>query len=195
MKKLMPESSVCAHCGASLSDHGQALKEDPQTINLIDTPSFTGECPQCATPLFLEDGFCAHCGTSFCYSCGQMVSEDDDICPHCHKPLFFDCPLCNFELTAGTDQCPNCEALIPSFCTHCHISLLPGVQACPQCQTNVTVIRRKSARIIHSLMVADQVVQVASCPSCGHQIHLHEGKCDCLRLPFLPTMSNQSFRG
>ena len=121
-----------------------------------------------------------------CTSCGQEIDEDDDICPHCHTILFFDCPLCSFELTSGTDQCPNCDALIPSFCVNCHSPLPVGIEVCPQCHTPLHVTRRQSARIIHSLVVGDLVVSVASCPSCGSRLHLHEGQCASCGYRFCP---------
>ena len=166
----------CPHCGASLIEDD----EDESKIAEVDpvlTPTFSGKCPTCGSELFLEDGFCSECGTTFCTSCVKAVDEDDEICPHCNLALYFDCPLCNFELTTGTDQCPNCDALIPSYCTNCHAPLKAGANVCSQCQSPVNVRRRKSARIIHSLMLGDSVVQVASCPECGEQLLLGDGAC------------------
>lgn len=183
-QEIEPGMLVCPHCGESLDEADE--NRSAQGVEIVESPQYSGKCPQCDTPIFLEDGFCNHCGTTICSSCGKIVGEEDEVCPHCHLPLFFNCPLCQFELTTGTDQCPNCDALIPSFCTNCQAPLPPGVSVCAGCETKVTAVRRKSARIIHSIMVADKVVQIASCPDCGHQMPMHQGHCDQCSYHFCP---------
>ena len=171
-KEVPASAAICPHCGASLVDPDLAgsLETGLKPIDLILPAAFSGKCPSCKAPVFLEDGFCSHCGAAFCSSCGNSVGEEDEICPHCQVALYFNCPLCGFELMAGTDQCPNCNALVPNFCTVC--------QQCPQCATSVRVIRRKSARVIHSLRLGEKIIQVAACPGCGGQLHLNDGMCN-----------------
>lgn len=185
-QEVNPDALVCSHCGASLVELEAEAGADPKETDLILPPKFSGECPSCGTPLFLEDGFCNQCGVTFCTSCGKEVDEDDEVCPHCHTPLFFNCPLCSFELTMGTDQCPSCDALIPSYCTNCQAPLQTGTEECSQCNNPVQISQRKSARIIHSLKLGEKVVQVASCPGCGHQLHLSDGKCSLCGYLFCP---------
>lgn len=184
-QEVNSDALACPHCGASLVDDAENEAKQKE-IELILPPKYSGVCPGCGTELFLEDGFCGECGTTFCTSCGKEVDEDDDLCPHCQQPLFFDCPLCGFELTAGTDQCPSCDALIPSYCTNCHAALQAGVDVCSQCNSPVHVRRRKSARIIHSLRVGEKIAQVAACPGCGQHLHLSDGECSSCGYRFCP---------
>ena len=185
-QEVNPEATICPHCGAALSGSNVETDTELQEIDLTLPPNFNGHCPDCGTALFLEDGFCNQCGAMFCTSCGKEIGDDDEICPQCGTTLFFNCPLCSFELTAGTDQCPNCDALIPSYCTYCRAPLQADAETCSKCATQVHVSRRKSARIIHSLMVGEKVVQIASCPGCGHQMHVKDGACSSCGYRFCP---------
>ena len=173
------EAAVCPHCGTSLEeeDEDAAHSDDGSAINLILPARFSGTCPACASPVFLEDGFCGQCGAAFCSNCGESIAEEEEVCPHCQTALYFDCPLCGFELMTGSDQCPNCNALVPNYCTHCRAALPRDSVQCPTCSTAVRVISRNSARVIHSLRLGEQIVQVAACPGCGGHLHLHEGVC------------------
>lgn len=172
-------ATICPHCDALLDGTAESGESEAELkpVDLILPARFSGKCPSCDSPVFLEDGFCSHCGAAFCSSCGKSVGEEDTVCPHCQIPLYFDCPLCGFELLTGTDQCPNCNALVPNYCTICQFALPRDAQQCPHCATPVRVIRRKSARIIHSLRLEEQIVQVAACPGCGGHLHVYEGVC------------------
>jgi predicted amidophosphoribosyltransferase len=177
-REVDEEDLVCPHCGADLVETApDAVSAGPPGLSFVLPPRYTGQCPSCDSPLFLEDGFCNQCGALFCTRCSGLVSEEDDHCPHCHTALFFNCPLCGFELTSGTDQCPNCNALIPNFCVQCGTALALESDLCPKCGTAVQIIVRQSARIIHSLKVGEEIVQVAACPGCGGRLHVHEGRC------------------
>lgn len=57
---------------------------------------------------------------------------------------------------------------------------------CSRCNSPVHVSQRKSARIIHSLMVGEKVVQVAGCPECGQKLHLSNGTCSSCGYRFCP---------
>lgn len=185
-QEISLDDLVCPHCLASLEEPEAKTATAKEEIDLDLPPRFSGECPSCATPLFLEDGFCNQCGTTFCTTCGKEVDEEDEVCPHCRTPLFFNCPLCDFELTSGTDQCPNCNALIPSYCTNCKVPLQAGAENCSRCTAPILVTRRKTARVIHSFIVGEKVVQVAACPGCGQQLHISDGNCSSCDYRFCP---------
>jgi predicted amidophosphoribosyltransferase len=196
-------ASYCSECGlevpasAAKCPHCQALLEEENLSDSADEQNgpvewdmmvqSTANCPSCGAEMFLEDGFCSECGLSICPGCGQIVEDEDEICPHCHRALFTKCPLCDFELVAGSDQCPNCNALIPNFCIQCHAELSPGDLQCAQCAAPVRVLRRGTARVIHSLTIGEQIVQVAACPGCGGQLHVHEGRCSACGYRICPT--------
>ena len=188
-QEIPAAATVCPHCGAVLEE--TAEEEDSELelkpINLILPARYTGKCPVCDASVFLEDGFCSQCGAMFCSTCGKVVDEEDEVCPHCKTLLYFDCPLCSFELMTGTDQCPNCNALIPNFCTNCKAALPRDAQNCPNCSTPVRVVVRNTARIVHSLQVGEQIVQVAACPGCGANLHVHEGVCQSCGYRICPT--------
>jgi predicted amidophosphoribosyltransferase len=178
--KEVPDNAViCPFCGASLeeSDSPEDTGFELKPIDLILPARFSGQCPACEAPVFLEDGFCSHCGAAFCSACGKLIGEEDDVCPHCQTTLYINCPLCGFELMTGTDQCPDCNALIPNYCTVCQVALPRDAQQCPNCAEKVRVLRRESARVIHSLKLGENIVQVAACPGCGGKLHLSEGVC------------------
>jgi predicted amidophosphoribosyltransferase len=183
------DATVCPHCGAPLEEP-QLVDDseiDLKPINLILPAQYSGECPLCASPVFLEDGYCGQCGATFCSHCGTSIDEEDETCPNCQISLYFNCPLCGFELMAGTDQCPNCDALVPTFCAVCRTPLPRDAQQCPQCATPVRVISRKSARVIHTLNLGNKIVQVAACPECGGQLHLNKGLCTICGYRICPT--------
>lgn len=178
--------TVCPNCGSALEQEetpeaqnrreGEDDAEETAVPLWLDTAD-AKRCPACQTPIYLEDGFCSGCGAMLCTACGQIIDEDDDTCPHCHARLYFDCPNCGFELTAGADHCPHCNALVPSFCTHCTAPLPAGAQHCPACGKHVTASVRATVRIVHSLVVGDQIVRMAACPDCGDQFDLSAGSC------------------
>jgi predicted amidophosphoribosyltransferase len=181
-KEVDPDAVICPHCGEVLEeevvDTTTALSTDSVPApELEEKEAFTGQCPVCETPLFIEDGFCPECGTTLCGRCGQQVDEDDEICPHCQTPLFFECPSCQFELTAGTDICPNCNTLFPAFCSRCHTSLLPGMSECPDCKTAVHTSQRQTARVLHTIMVEKGLVRVVACTDCGTHFNPVDGGC------------------
>ncbi len=178
-REVSADDIICPHCGVDLIETAadSAPTLNGLSLDFVLPPRYTGQCPACDSPLFLEDGFCNQCGTLFCTRCSSLVSEDDHICPHCSSTLFIDCPLCGFELTAGTDQCPNCNALIPNYCTQCTAALSAESDICPQCGAPVQIIVRTSSRVVHTLKLREQIVQVAACPGCGGRIHVHEGQC------------------
>jgi len=189
-EEIESDAVVCPHCGEVLEEEGTAVAQmviieqpaykspsQPDETESEAQEEFTGHCPVCQTPLFVDDGYCADCGAAFCGRCGQTVGEDDEICPHCHTPLFYECPTCQFELTAGTDICPNCNTLFPAFCSRCHASLTPGATACPECQHPVQASQRRTARVIHAVQVDMGLVRVVACPDCGKQFNPAAGAC------------------
>jgi predicted amidophosphoribosyltransferase len=178
-QEIPSTASVCPHCGAALDEADAEADSDValKPVYLILPARYSGKCPVCDSSVFLEDGFCSQCGALFCSTCGGAVGDEDEKCPHCQTPLYFDCPLCGFELMTGTDQCPNCNALIPNFCTICKAALPPDTQQCANCSAQVHVVVRNSARIVHSLQVGEQIVQVAACPGCGAKLYVNEGVC------------------
>lgn len=138
---------------------------------------FNGKCPRCEEPLFVEEGFCSLCGALFCGLCVQLVDDDDEICPHCQTQLYFDCPQCHFELSAGTHLCPNCQVLFPRFCVQCGVPLKAGDTGCAGCQAEVAFIPRQSARVIHRLQVEGGLVEIVACLGCGTQFNPAIGTC------------------
>ncbi|GAB4156311.1 MAG: hypothetical protein Fur0021_24420 [Candidatus Promineifilaceae bacterium] len=134
-------------------------------------------CPNCEAPVSLVEGFCRECGQTFCTRCNQAVDEEDEVCPHCQTPLFFDCPVCDFELTAGTEICPNCNTLFPNYCANCRQLLQPGDRFCLTCEARVMLIQRKSARVVHTIRSGERVVQIVACPECGEQFNAGLSQC------------------
>ena len=177
------DAAICPHCGGILSGKGEATavsyKSRPVTAESEEEEEvYTGECPSCNEPLYIEDGFCSNCGTTFCTNCVHETDEDDEVCGNCGMELYFDCPLCDFELTAGTEFCANCNALFPQFCTHCQEPFPTGTTECPKCETAVNIIQRRSARIIHTILVEKMLVRMVACPECGKQYTpIDDGPC------------------
>lgn len=172
-EKLLPVAAErCPSCGEPVGNLFQ--------LPVGEEESFTGLCPRCEEPLFVEDGYCALCGTIICGRCGQQVDEEDEVCSHCHIKLYFDCPECRFELSAGTHICPNCNLLFPRFCTSCGSELETNKSTCGECGDEVAVIKRQSARVIHRLPVGAGVVEIVACLGCGTQFNPAIGACpDC----------------
>lgn len=177
------DAAICPHCGGILEREGAAtavsFKSRPVAPESAEEKeAYTGKCPACAEPLYVEDGFCSACGTTFCTNCVHETDEEDEICGNCGMELYFNCPLCDFELAAGTEFCANCNALFPQFCTNCQESFPVGTTECPQCKTAVTITQRRSARIIHSLLVEKMLVHMVACPECGKQYTpINDGAC------------------
>jgi predicted amidophosphoribosyltransferase len=121
-----PDAAVCPECGAEFEDSGDGWPA-PADGDATRAP-FTGRCPACGLPVYIEDGFCNECGQPFCPSCGAAVDDADDRCPLCHTELFFHCPLCHLELLAAAPICPQCDAFFPRRCATCGSLILgaPG---------------------------------------------------------------------
>ncbi|MCB9444463.1 MAG: zinc-ribbon domain-containing protein [Ardenticatenaceae bacterium] len=102
-EEIDPDAVICPHCGAALEEEDEVEKtavpasdsRSPLSVGFSVEPeleaeeTYTGQCPVCGTMLYVEDGHCLECGATFCGRCGQLIDEDDEICPHCHTPLFF----------------------------------------------------------------------------------------------------------
>jgi predicted amidophosphoribosyltransferase len=180
-REISRSAAFCPECGLAL--HKEAPIKVPEYTrirrNTADSQeeAYSGACPRCTADLYIEDGYCGQCGQSLCTSCGQSVDENDDICSACGIRLFFSCPLCDFELTAGTEMCPNCDALFPTVCSRCG----GGVQAtdtrCQACRRPVAIQHRHSARTIHSFLVGQQLIRMIACPGCGRHLNPATGPC------------------
>ncbi len=176
------DAVICPHCGDILEESATAVsstKSRPVAEGSEnEEEQYTGECPGCGQSLYIEDGFCSACGITFCTNCVHETTEDDEHCPNCGMALYFNCPLCDFELTAGTEFCANCNALFPQFCTACKTHFAAGTTECPECKTAVTIIQRRSARIIHTVLVDKVLVHMVACPECGKQYTpISDGAC------------------
>lgn len=182
-EEITIDTAICPHCGGILEGEGSATAVSYKSRPLAadseeEEEAYTGKCPACAEPLYVEDGFCSSCGITFCINCVHETDEEDDVCRNCGMELYFDCPLCDFELTAGTEFCANCNALFPQFCTNCQESFPVGTTECPKCKTAVSIIKRRSARIIHTLLVEKVLVRMVACPECGQQYTpINDGAC------------------
>ena len=81
--------AVCLACGyvfapqktqiVSELEINAVTAHEVEAEEAIEAEPFTGVCPECGTPLYLEDGYCEACGADFCSRCGKLVDEDDDI--------------------------------------------------------------------------------------------------------------------
>jgi predicted amidophosphoribosyltransferase len=91
--------------------------------------------------------------------------------------LYFDCPLCSFELTAETVICPNCNALFPKHCPYCQADLQAGQDRCPSCKREVAILQRQSARVVQTMLAGDRLVRIAACPTCGSNFDAARGHC------------------
>ena len=180
-RMVRPDAILCSKCGLLLREVDSTIVPEYTRFRTDATDdgeeAFTGTCPTCESPLYLEDGFCHECGQGICGNCGHPVDEDDEVCSECSFQLYFECPLCSFELTTGTEICPNCNALFPAFCPGCGTSLLPEAESCPECRRQVVVKNRASARTIRSFIVGQNLVRMVSCPDCGKNFDPAVGPC------------------
>lgn len=173
------ETTVCPHCNTMLESPqtSAAIEEEPKPGAEQAGSHSPAHCPNCRASDSLMNGFCTDCGQAFCGRCNHPVGEDDDECSNCGGSLYFSCPNCQFELTTGTELCPSCGVLFPRRCDRCRAGLSAGATHCPECQEPVSISRRTSARIIHTLMVKDQLIRIAACAECGSQFDLAGGVC------------------
>ena len=174
-------TTFCPECGLALNRAGPLLVPEYTRIrkdmsDQADEP-YSGRCPNCATELYIEDGFCNECGQSLCTSCGQSVDDGDKSCPACGVKLFFSCPLCDFELMASTEMCPNCNALFPTVCSHCGGTVQASDTECPSCRRPLTIQSRQSARTIRTFLVGGQLIRMVACPGCGRHSNPAKGPC------------------
>ncbi len=182
-RKVKEDALVCPTCGLLLRDiKSQVVPEYTRfrSGDESEQENSNGSCPSCDSSLFIEDGFCKECGQAVCNSCGHSLEDDDEVCSNCGQHLYFDCPLCEFELTAGTEICPNCNALFPTVCPGCGNLLKPGTDRCPQCRRLLPLQQRLSARTIRSFIVGRKMARIVSCPTCGDNFDPAQGDCpDC----------------
>jgi RNA polymerase subunit RPABC4/transcription elongation factor Spt4 len=184
-QEIDPAAETCPFCGLSFVSSELAPESEseahPTTDERAEWPDqeelTLRPCPECETLLYEDDNFCPECGQMFCGRCRKPVDEEDDTCPHCGVELYFACPLCGFELAAGSTLCPNCNAFFPAHCPICRASLPPGSMTCPACQAAVPIRQRRSARVVQNVLVGDQVLAVVSCPGCGHSFDPVAGPC------------------
>lgn len=134
-------------------------------------------CPSCGVGVIKLDGYCNSCGTPYCPTCALAVDDDDEVCPHCGVAIFFDCPQCGFELTTGTDLCPECHALFYMICPSCNQEVDPLAEICANCHQSLEIRQRETARVIHTVVVADRLVRGFACTSCGEQFDSRTGIC------------------
>jgi predicted amidophosphoribosyltransferase len=92
--------------------------------------------------------------------------------------LVYDCPICGFELMAGTEICPSCHVLFPNFCARCGVELEAGATACATCGTEVILQQRSGARLLQTVLVGAQRVAIVACPRCAHHFSPLEGHCE-----------------
>lgn len=180
--EVKPQANLCSYCGAILDE----TERDWRNVSDGER-DYDRSCPTCATPLDQNDSFCPVCGQTFCGRCAEPVDEEARTCSHCGTLLFFECPLCQFELTVGTELCPNCGALFPLFCTKCRAPLPPDANQCPECQTAVRISERTNARVIHTLINDSMLVHIVACPACGSQFDPAEGPCSVCNYPVCPN--------
>lgn len=177
---VFAQEAAVAESSVYMAPVAVALGASAPTVSVGNMPGSVQEdvlCPNCEAPVSLMEGFCRECGQMFCTRCNQAVDEDDEICPHCQTALFFDCPICDFELTAGTEICPNCNTLFPNYCANCRQPVQPGDRFCLYCEAQVTLIQRKSARVVHAIRSGERVVQIVACPECGEQFNAGISQC------------------
>jgi len=180
-RDISRSAAFCPECGLAIHEAGPIRVPEYTRIrrdaNELEDEAFSGACPNCAAELYVEDGFCSECGQTLCTACGESVEESDETCPACGIKLFFSCPLCDFELTAGTEMCPNCDALFPIACSYCGGAVLATDSRCQSCRRPVLIQRRHSARTIHSFVVGQQLVRMIACPGCGRHLNPAMGPC------------------
>lgn len=186
--KLIEETDIlCLHCGYLLDEdeRGERVKKAAASSLLAPAPEteeeteedYSGRCPNCDEPLYIEEGYCPACEQTLCTRCGGAVDEDDEICSHCQVALFFECPLCQFELTAGSSICAGCHALFPSHCAYCATHLEMEATECPTCQREIVIQVRQNARVLHNVVSGVGLVRIVACPECGQQHAPYEGDC------------------
>ena len=181
-REISRTATFCPECGLALHKTGpirvpEYTRVRENTAGLEDE-LFSGTCPSCAAELYVEDGFCNECGQVLCTVCGQGIEDSDETCPACGVRLFFSCPLCDFQLTAGTEMCPNCDALFPVVCSYCGGTVRSADTRCQSCRRPVVIQRRHSARTIHSFLVGQQLVRMIACPGCGRHLNPAMGPCN-----------------
>jgi len=186
-------SNICPHCGIYFA--GSEAQERPvpfitpgsramgahapevERVDFEEEDEELTDCPNCGEPMNLLLGFCQACGQTFCSVCAHPVGEEDEQCPHCGADLYFDCLLCDFELTAGTEICPNCHALYPNFCVHCQQAVEPLAAVCEHCQREVVVRERQSPKLVYALQAANGTIRIVACPLCGEKFDSRLGLC------------------
>jgi predicted amidophosphoribosyltransferase len=174
--ELAPDSEFCSACGLAFSEEAEADAEGVQAAMVEED---TRTCPSCGELIFLPDGFCRECGQELCPSCGETIAEEDDTCAHCGLTLYFPCPLCDFELMAGTEICPNCQALFPNFCTVCGQPVDLKVAHCEACGAAVSRDPRPGARVVQVVVIEERRTPILACPRCDE--HFSPVVSDCPR--------------
>ena len=185
---ITADDTQCASCGLVFTETTtlistravnarSTLTQAALDGTLEDTEPETAECPSCQEIVYVEEGYCEECEATFCPSCIKVIEEDDATCPHCQTLLYFDCPACSFELAAGTDTCPNCNVLFPSHCPSCATEVAPTDDDCPACGEEIPLEERISARVVHTLVVSNQLVRVFACGTCGTHFDSRSGAC------------------
>ena len=180
-REVSRAAAFCPECGMALNRVGPILVPEYTRIRKdmsdeADEP-YSGTCPNCANELYIEDGFCNECGQSLCTTCGQSVDDGDESCSACGVKLFFFCPLCDFELMAGTGMCPSCNALFPSVCGHCGGEVQASDTKCMSCRRPLTIQPRQSARTIRTFLIGKKLVRMVACPGCGRHSNPATGPC------------------
>ena len=149
---------------------GKTAEEDEEQ------PDFN--CPDCESEVYLTDGFCRHCGRLFCGKCGCPIGDEDELCPKCQTALYFACPNCVMELTAGTEICPNCNVTLPNYCQYCHAETIPGELDCPKCHRPAKLRVRAGAATAYVLPTeSGALLRIIVCPKCSEKFNLAEVVC------------------
>ena len=128
----------CSKCNSVIKD---GMKFCPKCGSEIMQIHF---CPKCGAELKEGMKFCPKCGCSTCDNsahvdnsdspmdftnssngiscpiCNQALSINDQVCPNCHRELFYKCFSCNNDITYGEiimnkGCCPKCGARIASL--------------------------------------------------------------------------------
>lgn len=173
---LAADAGFCSACGLAFVEEAEAEAAEVGAELLAEE---TRVCPSCSEVIYLPDGFCRECGQELCPGCGEAIAEEDDICRSCGLILYFACPLCAFELMAGTEICPNCHALFPNFCTGCGERVDPMDERCAACGRPISRDARPGARVVQTLRIGEEQRQVLACPACDE--HFPPAISDCPR--------------
>ncbi len=184
---LQAGDAVCLSCGhvfpspetrvVSALAANAVMAHAVEADEALRAEPFTGHCPACREPLYVEDGFCEACGATFCAHCGHLVDEDDEVCQQCGRALFFACPLCEADLTTGTPVCPHCHALFPAFCAFCQTALELDQETCAHCGRDNAISQRRPVRVLHTLLAGEQPVFIIACHACGTAYDPAESFC------------------